>query len=305
MTAGVYATSCREKPDRDMEAMRRWMRHAVWHGGPAADYRVLLWLGVVPRRADPVLTVLQAAGRTVSLLLEDQHFTMAQLQLLWAHPDKANPVAALRKAMLRAGVGGDLGRWTSDGRELTRPLQAAEGLRNEWFAEAQLSQDMGKVAASRPKMKLMGSRVQWPWILGQVDQLHLAADRRAALIGVMAGDAVPETTAAKWKGGEGRCRCGMVEDLNHRWWRCPLRSSLRQRALKGVSQRSLDKLPECTRQYGIPVELAAAAVAEQPADRQAGAVAQERPVLLGRKLPAAQIPGRPGCRLGCGRLHQR
>ena len=125
--------------------------------------------------------------------------------------------------MLRAGVGGDLGRWTSDGRELTRPLQAADGLRNEWLAEAQLSQDMGKVAASRPKMKLIGSRVQWPWILGQVDQLHLAADRRAALIGVMAGDAVPETTAAKWKGGEGRCRCGMVEDLNHRWWRCPLR----------------------------------------------------------------------------------
>ena len=116
---------------------------------------------------------------------------MAQLQLLWAHPDKTNPVAAVRKAMLRAGVGGDLGRWTSDGREL-RPLQAAEGLRNEWLAEAQLSRDMGKVAASRPKMKLMGSRVQWPWILGQVDQLHLAADRRAALIGVMAGDAVPE-----------------------------------------------------------------------------------------------------------------
>ena len=71
MTAGVYATSCREQPDRDMEAMRRWVRHAVWHGGPAADYRVLLWPGVVPRRADPVLTVLQAAGRTVSLLLED------------------------------------------------------------------------------------------------------------------------------------------------------------------------------------------------------------------------------------------
>ena len=93
-------------------------------------------------------------------------------------------------------------------------------------------------------MKLTGSKVQWPWILGQIEQLHLGADRRAALIGVMAGDAVPETTAAKWKGGEGRCRCGMVEDFNHRLWRCPLRSSRRQRALKGVSQRSLDKLPE-------------------------------------------------------------
>ncbi len=75
-------------------------------------------------------------------------------------------------------------------------MQAAEGFRNEWLAEAQFSYDMGKVAASRLKMKLTGSRVQCPWILGQVDQLHLAADRRAALIGVMAGDAVPETTAA-------------------------------------------------------------------------------------------------------------
>ena len=42
MTAGVYATSCREQPDRAMEAMRRWVRHAVWQGGPAADYRLLL-----------------------------------------------------------------------------------------------------------------------------------------------------------------------------------------------------------------------------------------------------------------------
>ncbi len=102
MTAGVCATSCREQPDRDMEAMRRLARHAVWHGGPAADYCVLLWLGVVLRRADPVLTVLQATGRTVSLLPADQHFHMDQLQQLWAHPDQANPVAALRKAMQRA-----------------------------------------------------------------------------------------------------------------------------------------------------------------------------------------------------------
>ncbi len=69
-------TSCREQPDRDLEAMRRWVRHAACHGGPAADYRILLWMGVVPRRADPVLTVLQAAGRTNSLLLTDQHFTI-------------------------------------------------------------------------------------------------------------------------------------------------------------------------------------------------------------------------------------
>ncbi len=59
------------------------MRHAVWHGGPAADYRVLLWLGVAPRRADLVLAVLQAAGRTVSFLLTDRHFTMNQATPGW------------------------------------------------------------------------------------------------------------------------------------------------------------------------------------------------------------------------------
>ena len=94
-----------------------------------------------------------------------------------------------------------------------------------------------EVAASRPKMRLAGERVRWQWILGKVGQLHLAADRLAALIGVMAGDAVPETTAATWNGGDGRCRCGMVEDLNHRWWGCPLRSSMRQRILRGVRQQ--------------------------------------------------------------------
>ena len=66
-----------------MEAMRRWVRHAVRRCGSAADYRVLLWLGVVPKRADLVLMVLQAAGRTVSLLLQDRHFFMGQLRQLW------------------------------------------------------------------------------------------------------------------------------------------------------------------------------------------------------------------------------
>ena len=42
----------------------------------------------------PVLAVLQAAGRTASLLLSDRHFTMHKLQLLWGHGDEANPVAA-------------------------------------------------------------------------------------------------------------------------------------------------------------------------------------------------------------------
>ncbi len=73
------------------------MKHAVWRGGPAADYRLLLGLGTVPRKADPVLAVLLATARTVSLLIQDGHFAIGQLQWLWNATDKANPVAALRK----------------------------------------------------------------------------------------------------------------------------------------------------------------------------------------------------------------
>ena len=76
----------------------------MWHGGPAADYRILLCMGAVPVKADPVVAVLLAAARTVSLLVQDGHFTICQLGWLWLAADKCNPVAALRKALGRAGV---------------------------------------------------------------------------------------------------------------------------------------------------------------------------------------------------------
>ena len=79
LSAGIYGTSCREQPDNVMETMRRWVRHAVWQGGPAADYRILLWTGAIPIRADPVVAVLLAAARTVSPLVQDGHFSTDQL----------------------------------------------------------------------------------------------------------------------------------------------------------------------------------------------------------------------------------
>ena len=86
-----------------------------------------------------------AAALTASLLWQDQHFDMDQLGLLWTHGDKANPVAALRKTLHLAGVGGDLGRWTCGGRELQAPLDSLEATRNEWLAEAQKKHDVAKV----------------------------------------------------------------------------------------------------------------------------------------------------------------
>ncbi len=92
MSAGVSATSCQEQPGKVMETMRRGTRHVVWRGGPAADYRLLLGLGVVPASADPVLAGLLAVARVVSLLIQDGHFAVGQLSWLWLAADKANPV---------------------------------------------------------------------------------------------------------------------------------------------------------------------------------------------------------------------
>jgi hypothetical protein len=200
-----------------MDCMRRWVRHAVWAGGPAADYRVLLWSGCVPVRADPVVAVLWAAARTVSLLLQDGHFSTAQLGWLWSAADRCNPVAALRKALRRARIAGDLHCWRSGREILERPLFAEAQVREAWLQRAQCRCDMAKVAAGRPKLRLGEQAIQWGWIRGQVARVHLSADRLAALIGVMAGDAVPELTAMKWqKNRTGLCSCGEPEDLHHR-----------------------------------------------------------------------------------------
>ena len=255
LSAGVFGTSCREQPDRVMESMRRWVRHAVWQGGPAADYRILLWMGAVPVKADPVVAVLLAAARTVSLLVQDGHFAMHQLEWLWLAADKCNPVAALRKALERAGVRGNLRRWQAGEAVLEQPLQAHEQLRNCWLMEAQRHQDTSRVAACRPKLRLASHTVQWQWLQMQLGHLKLTADRMAALVGVIAGDAVPELTAAKWNGGNGCCACGAPEDLRHRWWHCPRRHALRARALHGAKPEALAALPACTKEYGIPCEL--------------------------------------------------
>ncbi len=108
--------------------MRRWARYAVWQGGPAADYRLLLWLRVVPPRTDPVLAVLLAATRTVSPLVQDGHFAACQLSWLWLASDRTNPIAALRKALRRAGIDGDLEAWRAGSAELRNPLQVHVGL---------------------------------------------------------------------------------------------------------------------------------------------------------------------------------
>ncbi len=216
LTAGLYATSCREQADGTMETMNRWIWHTVWQGGLAADYRLLLWIGVVPIRADPCLGVLQAAARTLSLLIQDGHFVIEQLSWLWAAADKTNPVAALRKALQWAGVAGSLGEWRAGAAVLPLPLAVHESLRNRWLCEAQRRQDILKVAASRPKLKLAGRTVQWQRVKAQIRRVGLTADRQTALVGVFAGDAVPELTAAKWNKGEGKCNCSMLEDLHHR-----------------------------------------------------------------------------------------
>ena len=103
---------------------------------------------------------------------------------------------------------GNLLRWQAGDAVLEQPLRAHEQSRNVWLQEAQRRQDMQRVAACRPKLKLAGPAVQRQWVKSQLGRLRLPADRLAALVGVIAGDAVPEPTAAKWNGGSGLCACG-------------------------------------------------------------------------------------------------
>jgi hypothetical protein len=61
-----------------------------------------------------------------------------------------------------------------------QPLEAHEQVRNSWLEEAQRRQDMQRVAACRPKLKLEGHSVPWHWIRSQLRRLKLPADRHAA-----------------------------------------------------------------------------------------------------------------------------
>ncbi len=70
--------------------------------------------------------------------------------------------------------------------------------RDAWLLEeVQRQADIQAAAAGRPKLKIAGRNIWWQWIAGQVRQLGLPDDQQAALFGVMAGDAVPEATAAR------------------------------------------------------------------------------------------------------------
>ena len=95
-------------------------------------------------------------------------------------------MAGLRRALLRAGVVGDMQCWRSGREMLEQPLYAETPVREAWLQRAQCRCDMAKVAAGRPKLKLGEHTIQWGWIRGQVARLHLSPDRLAALLGVMA-----------------------------------------------------------------------------------------------------------------------
>ena len=131
------------------------------------------------------------------MLVKDGHFSVFQLGWLWSSTDRCNPVAGLRRALLRAGVVGDLHCWRSGREVLEQPLYAETWVREAWLQRAQCRLDMPKVAAGRPKLKLGEQAIQCSWIRGQMARLHLPPDRLTALLGVIAGDAVQEQTAMK------------------------------------------------------------------------------------------------------------
>ncbi len=99
-----------------------------------------------------MVAVLLAVVRTVSLLGKDGHLSTYQLGWLWSSTDRCIPLAGLRRALLRAGVSGNLVCWKSGREAFEQPLHAEEQVRAAWLQRAQCLRDMPKVAAGRPKL---------------------------------------------------------------------------------------------------------------------------------------------------------
>ncbi len=93
--------------------------------------------------------------------VQDGHFTIEELHWPWKAKDTSNPVAALRAALKRAGVVGDLTVWRAGEGALHNPLTALARQREDWWLEAQRQADTKMVATCRPKMKLQGRKVPW------------------------------------------------------------------------------------------------------------------------------------------------
>ena len=193
-------------------------------------------------------------------------------------------------------------RWQAGEAVLEQPLQVHEQLRNCCLMEAQRHQDTSRVTACRPKLRLAGHTVQWQCLQMQLGRLKLTADRMAALVGVIAGDAVPELTALQ------------VE------WR---QRSLRLRGPRGPAA-SLVALPKAARPQGQgspwgkagglgspaglhqgvrhPVRAAGGhGLEEGPAVGQLGTHPKQHEVLRRWQLPTAEAAGGQSCCVGsCG-----
>jgi hypothetical protein len=72
-----------------------------------------------------------SAARMCSLMVQGQ-FTIEEIHSLWQAKDTTNPVAALRAALKRAGVVGDLTVWRAGEGALRNPLTALARQREDW-----------------------------------------------------------------------------------------------------------------------------------------------------------------------------
>ena len=249
LTTGAYGAGQRAHAKHVLQTVRKWVRHAVWRGGPAADMRVLWATGELTWRSDPVRVVAVRASNIVGQLIEAGAVTAEAGRELWVSQQQQNPIGALKEYLSRIGVVSSWDRWASQQDELLHPFAAKPEDRRQFILQATTKWDLGNCPVTRKYCNQPGEQIECRTFRLRIKKLRLPKDQAAALRGVQCGDC----KAAKWKGGPGLCRCGQREDLHHRWLKCPISAAWRQQHLQGYSERQmLNSLPASTTALGLP-----------------------------------------------------
>jgi hypothetical protein len=257
MGAGAYAVAGRMVPKELLSGMRQWVRHACYKGSRAVQQELLLCIGDIPWRADPVLQALCKPANFLASIVQMGYHTWQEIERTWGgQMQRVGPVSALKAALRQAGVTGNTARWTAPlagGHDLLQPLQASEGERTRWLIQARCAFDLHQLSKRVPKMGDLRKVLDVQGTIRGRKNLKLKIDRLGALRAAQCGDVVVNAQAKYWNGGHAECPCGEpIETKHHKFWDCPRWFSVRAGFLgMWTVQKIVEWLPACTLEHGL------------------------------------------------------
>ena len=127
-------------PKELLQGMRQWVRYACYKGSRMAAYELMVWVGNIPWRADPVMQALSRPADFIAHTIYHGYHTVADIQFIWQVGTRSEgPVAALRAGCKAAGIQGDACRWYKEGHPwgaLQQPLEVDPNTRGRWLRKA-------------------------------------------------------------------------------------------------------------------------------------------------------------------------